>query len=60
MTKTLFGAALLALALLSSASFAPALAADAPKGLPEPRDAAARERERAAMIAFYNAMGGPD
>jgi hypothetical protein len=27
---------------------------------PEPRDAAVRDRERQAMIEFYNAMSGPD
>jgi Leucine-rich repeat (LRR) protein len=32
----------------------------APKPLPEPRDAAVRERERKALIEFYNALGGPD
>ena len=32
----------------------------APKPLPEPRDAAVRERERQALIEFYNALGGPD
>jgi len=31
-----------------------------PKPLPEPRDAAVRERERKALIEFYNALGGPD
>jgi hypothetical protein len=32
----------------------------APKPLPEPRDPAVRERERKALIEFYNALGGPD
>ena len=32
----------------------------ATKPLPEPRDAAVRERERKALIEFYNALGGPD
>jgi Leucine Rich Repeat (LRR) protein len=31
-----------------------------PKPLPEPRDAVVRERERKALIEFYNALGGPD
>jgi len=31
-----------------------------PKPLPEPRDAAVRERERKALVEFYNALGGPD
>ena len=31
-----------------------------PASLPEPRDAAVRERERKALIEFYNALGGPD
>ena len=30
------------------------------KSLPEPRDAAIRERERRALIEFYEALGGPD
>ncbi|MEY2574058.1 MAG: hypothetical protein QOJ87_2271, partial [Verrucomicrobiota bacterium] len=33
---------------------------DTAKPLPEPRDAAVRDRERQAMIEFYNAMSGPD
>ena len=55
--------ALLMLALLSAPSL-PAHAADGPAktadALPEPRDPAVRERERQALIAFYNAMSGPD
>jgi hypothetical protein len=31
-----------------------------PKALPEPTDAALRERERKALIEFYEALGGPD
>ncbi|HKO96839.1 MAG TPA: hypothetical protein VJU86_07605 [Pyrinomonadaceae bacterium] len=34
--------------------------AETPKPLPEPKDAAIRERERKAMIEFYEALGGPD
>ncbi len=30
------------------------------KSLPEPRDAAVRERERRALTEFYEALGGPD
>src|SRR5690349_20087720 len=62
MMDTRLGVGLLALALLLPASAAPALAEDAAArpSLPEPRDAAVRARERAAMIAFYAAMGGPD
>src|SRR5262249_12630582 len=67
MTRTLLGAAMLALALLLPGSSAPVRAQETARptdavrpSLPEPRDAAARARERAAMIAFYNAMGGPD
>ena len=33
---------------------------DTAKSLPEPKDAAVRERERKAMIEFYEALGGPD
>src|SRR5688572_27117138 len=33
---------------------------DTPKPLPEPKDPAIRERERRAMIEFYEALGGPD
>lgn len=33
---------------------------DPPKSLPEPTDAAVRERERKALITFYEALGGPD
>src|SRR5690242_9052435 len=60
--NTRLGAGLLALALLLPAPATPVLAegAAAKPSLPEPPDAAVRARERAAMIAFYNAMGGPD
>lgn len=34
--------------------------AQTPPSLPEPRDPAVRERERKALIEFYNALGGPD
>lgn len=34
--------------------------AEKPKSLPEPMDKVLRERERHALIAFYEAMGGPD
>lgn len=58
---------LFALTLLLGVSGGPALAADAsdngakPAGsIPEPRDPAIREREREALIAFYEALGGPD
>jgi len=30
------------------------------KGLPEPKDAALRDSERHALMAFYEALGGPD
>lgn len=56
-----FRAALLALAFVLTASLTPAVAQDgaiAP-GRPEPRNAAVRDRERQALIEFYNAMGGP-
>lgn len=33
---------------------------DTAKSLPEPKDAAVRDRERKAMIEFYEALGGPD
>lgn len=33
---------------------------DTPKPLPEPKDPAARESERRALIEFYEALGGPD
>lgn len=33
---------------------------DAPRSLPEPKDAALRERERKALVTFYEALGGPD
>src|SRR5262245_52270489 len=63
MTRTRLRAAILVLALVLTTSPPPALSEETarPAGAPmEPRDAAARARERAAMIAFYNAMGGPD
>jgi Leucine-rich repeat (LRR) protein len=31
-----------------------------PKSLPQPTDVAVRERERRALIVFYEALGGPD
>jgi Leucine-rich repeat (LRR) protein len=31
-----------------------------PKSLPEPTDAALRDRERKALVEFYEALGGPD
>jgi Leucine-rich repeat (LRR) protein len=34
--------------------------ANTTKSLPEPKDAALRDRERRAMIEFYEALGGPD
>jgi hypothetical protein len=34
--------------------------ADTPTSLPEPRDPASRERERRALMEFYDALGGPD
>ena len=48
-----------ALLMLSSLG-ASALAQETPKGLPEPKDAAVRERERRALTEFYEALGGPD
>lgn len=33
---------------------------ETPKSLPEPKNAALRERERKALITFYEALGGPD
>jgi Leucine-rich repeat (LRR) protein len=33
---------------------------DTAKSLPEPKDVAVRDRERKAMIEFYDALGGPD
>src|ERR1700721_6154 len=62
--RTRAGAAILALAALLTAAV-PAMAEDTPAplpapGRPEPRDTAVRERERQALIAFYNAMAGPD
>jgi hypothetical protein len=53
---------LLALALLLGAC-PPAAAEGPPKSaqsIPEPRDAALRDQERHALIAFYNAMSGRD
>ena len=35
-------------------------ASAAAKSIPEPIDAAVRERERRALIDFYEALGGPD
>jgi len=50
--------ALMLLAICSTQAFAQE--STAAKPLPEPRDAAVRERERKALIEFYNALGGPD
>jgi Leucine-rich repeat (LRR) protein len=56
--------ALLTLTLLLATPSPPARAVDgsapAANSLPEPRDPAIRDRERQALIAFYNAMSGPD
>jgi Leucine-rich repeat (LRR) protein len=59
-----------AFGLLGAAAFAPgplaqgydytATAADAARSIPEPVDPALRARERRALIAFYEALGGPD
>ncbi len=48
--------------LLLTAFVSPALTQkpDPAKSLPEPRDAAVRERERRALTEFYEALGGPD
>ena len=58
---------LLALGLLLGVAGSPAMAADAsdnggkpPGSIPEPADPAIRERERQALIEFYQALGGPD
>jgi hypothetical protein len=58
---------LLAICLLLGASFSPPEAAEdtprrAPdaKSIPEPKDAALRDRERKTLIAFYEALGGSD
>jgi hypothetical protein len=50
--------ALLLLSVFCSSAFAQK--PDAPKSLPEPKDAAVRDRERRALIEFYEALGGPD
>ena len=48
--------------LLLTAFVSPALTqkTDPAKSLPEPKDATVRERERRALIEFYEALGGPD
>jgi Leucine rich repeat len=51
--------AILAMIVLATCSRA-AWAQTPTRGLPEPRDTAVRERERRALIEFYNALGGPD
>jgi len=56
--KRLFLFTLLFLAICATRTLAQE--ATTPKPLPEPRDAAVRERERKALIEFYNALGGPD
>lgn len=56
--RHLFGLTVLLLALCGTRIFAQEAATAKP--LPEPRDAAIRERERKALIEFYNALGGPD
>jgi hypothetical protein len=54
----LFAVAMLWLTLGGVQAFAQAQTQ--PPSLPEPRDPAVRERERKALIEFYNALGGPD
>lgn len=56
--RHLFAVAVMLLALGGAQTFAQE--STTPKPLPEPRDAAVRERERKALIEFYNALGGPD
>ena len=56
---------LLAIGLLVCASSAPATEGEAENGeavpsRPEPEDPALRAHERAALIEFYMALGGPD
>jgi hypothetical protein len=56
---------LFAIVLLLFGAGGPAVAADsvsdAPAAsLPEPTDPAVRDRERQALITFYEALGGPD
>ncbi len=48
------------IALVSVPDDSVAQKAETPKSLPEPKDAAVRERERKALITFYEALGGPD
>jgi hypothetical protein len=56
-----FGLLAIALLLVVCCSRAETYAQANPgKSLPEPTDAALRERERRAMIEFYEALGGPD
>lgn len=50
--------ALLVICLGDSRAFAQTTAP--PKSLPEPKDAAVRDRERQALTEFYEALGGPD
>jgi Leucine-rich repeat (LRR) protein len=54
----LFALVVLFLTMGSARAFAQE--ATSAKPLPEPRDPAVRERERNALIEFYNALGGPD
>jgi Leucine-rich repeat (LRR) protein len=56
--KHLFLYTLLLLAICATHAFAQE--STTAKPLPEPRDPAVRERERKALIEFYNALGGPD
>lgn len=55
-------AVLLLAALLAGPAAGPRAAEQAHQGasLPEPADPALRDRERAALLAFYEALGGPD
>jgi len=53
-----FFIALLLLSAFGSSAFTQK--SDTVKSLPEPRDAAVRERERRALVEFYEALGGPD
>jgi hypothetical protein len=56
--RPLFALAVLLLAICATRALAQE--STTAKPLPEPRDAAVRERERKALIEFYNALGGPD
>ena len=54
------GLLLLVMFCLSAEAFDFAAQTTHAKSLPEPKDAAVRERERRALIEFYEALGGPD